>query len=134
MDRKDIIYYSPRCPYSMDFVNKLRSQPNNSASTVLVNIDRQRPVHPISQTPSVVSNNQIYGGSAAFQWLKGSRGGSTSSGRKGSTSGRSGAGDELFAPMTTSSFTSPSPGLTFTPYDEEPDGMLVQSAFDDFEK
>lgn len=122
MDRKDIIYYSPRCPYSMQFVKKLRTDLKDSATTVLVNIDRQRPVHPISQTPSVVSNNQIFGGSAAFQWLKGRKGGSSKeeSGIQGSEQG-----DELFAPSSTSSFTSPSPGLTFTPFDEEPNGMLV---------
>jgi hypothetical protein len=81
MDRKDIVYYSPRCPYSVEFVNKLKAESKNLASTVLVNIDRQRPVHPISQTPSVVSNHQVYGGSAAFQWLKKRQGGSARGGR-----------------------------------------------------
>jgi hypothetical protein len=126
MDRRDIVYYSPRCPYLVDFMNQLKHKSNFANSTMLIDIDRQRPVHPISQTPSVVSNNQIFGGSAAFQWLKGSK-------ASAPVSHKTEDDGDNFAPMTSSSFTSPSPGLTFTPFNEEPNGMIVQAAFDAFD-
>lgn len=134
MASRNILYYSPRCKYSHEFVQQLKLRaPDVARSLIYVNIDAERPRHPITQVPSLIFNNQIYSGKAAFQLITGAnaeRGGKKQPSAKRSEPAEA---DVDFAPTYACSYSSPSPNLVYTDFqNDKPTMMQRQDAFSNF--
>ena len=65
-----VLFMSPNCKFSMNFVNKLKQKPELMKKFNIVNIDTIPNVpDEVDEIPCIYDGAQIYQGNAAFKWV-----------------------------------------------------------------
>jgi hypothetical protein len=65
-----VLFISPECKFSMNFVNKAKSKPELFKKFNIVNIDQLKVIpDEVEETPFVYDGKNIYQGKPAFEWL-----------------------------------------------------------------
>ena len=65
-----VLFMSPGCKFSMNFINKLKQKPDLMKKFNIVNIDTIPNVpDEVDEIPCVYDGTQIYQGNASFKWL-----------------------------------------------------------------
>jgi hypothetical protein len=65
-----VLFMSPECKFSMNFINKLKTKPELMKKFNIVNIDNLQVIpDEVEETPFVYDGKNIYQGKPAFEWL-----------------------------------------------------------------
>lgn len=65
-----VLFISPQCKFSMNFISKLKTKPELMKKFNVVNIDNLQVIpDEVEETPFVYDGKNIYQGKPAFEWL-----------------------------------------------------------------
>ena len=65
-----VVFMSPKCKYSMNFMNKLKTKAELIKKFNIVNIDNLENIpDEVDEIPSIYDGKQVYQGQGAFKWL-----------------------------------------------------------------